>query len=314
MLLKQLVHFDALIEQGSFGAAAEALGLTQSALSQSLAKLEGHYGVRLAERGRFGVAATQAGTMLLHRARLILAELRAADADLAAFRSGRRGQVAVGLGYTIRGTASTIARFAAASPDIDVVIREGWSEDLYTQLLKGEIDLVISSPGPGTAVDPEIARKEIGTQFEVLVFGATHPLAELKRPVTIKDLAAQQWLTPLSGDWAFRRFRHLCEEAGVPSPTRVIRNVSIPVSFEMLRTGLVVSFFDSSLAQYSIDNGDLCVIMDPQLTFKRPVYLAHRRRSRLTSVASRLSASLQEAFPSVSVDCLSGVTVAETPH
>ena len=79
---RRIAQLAAAVRCGSLTAAAAELGLTQPALSKSIRELERALGVRVLERGRFGVAPTEAGDALVARHRAIEAELRAAWARL----------------------------------------------------------------------------------------------------------------------------------------------------------------------------------------------------------------------------------------
>src|SRR3954467_12551190 len=96
--LRHLVALQVLAREGSFAAAAEALGYTQSAISQQIAALERTAGLRLVERpgGRRRIWLTEAGQALLRHADAIVAQVHAAAADVEALGEGRAGQLRVG--------------------------------------------------------------------------------------------------------------------------------------------------------------------------------------------------------------------------
>src|SRR2546430_703686 len=84
-----------VVRRGSFSAAADALSYTQSAVSQAIARLEAETGATLVIRDRRGVRPTAAGSTLLQHADTILAEVAAAEADLAAMLGVRGGRLRV---------------------------------------------------------------------------------------------------------------------------------------------------------------------------------------------------------------------------
>src|ERR671928_2125249 len=88
--LRHLTALKAIAEHGSFGRAARALGYTQSAVSQQIAALERAVGEKLVERpgGPRPVSLTEAGELLVRHADAIVARMKAAQADLAAFSEG----------------------------------------------------------------------------------------------------------------------------------------------------------------------------------------------------------------------------------
>jgi DNA-binding transcriptional LysR family regulator len=91
--LRHLSALRAIAAEGSFRAAADRLGFTQSAISQQIAILERRIGHRLIERskGRRSVALTEAGEVLLAHARAILGLVELAHLDFTEFECGRRG-------------------------------------------------------------------------------------------------------------------------------------------------------------------------------------------------------------------------------
>src|SRR3954447_25931703 len=96
--LRMLVALRAVAEHRSFGRAAARLGYTQSAISQQIAALERVVGEPVFDRpgGPKPVVLTRAGELLLAHAEVVLDRVREAEADLASYRSGRLGRLAVG--------------------------------------------------------------------------------------------------------------------------------------------------------------------------------------------------------------------------
>ena len=94
-------------EHGTLAAAADALHLTPSAVSQQLAALEREVGQPVVERNGRGVRLTGAAEVLVGHANLVLAQLEAAEADVAAFADGIVGTVRVA------GFATALAEIAA---------------------------------------------------------------------------------------------------------------------------------------------------------------------------------------------------------
>ena len=88
--------FTAVVEEGSFTAAARRLNATQSGVSQQVAKLERHLGVALLVRGNQRATPTPGGRQLYLRSIAILRELSATEAALREYGHGIAGSVAVG--------------------------------------------------------------------------------------------------------------------------------------------------------------------------------------------------------------------------
>jgi DNA-binding transcriptional LysR family regulator len=205
--LRHLIALKAIADEGSFGRAAERLGYTQSAISQQIAALERIVGLRLIERpgGPRPVSMTEAGRILLRHAEAIEARLLAAKADMAALEAGDVGRVRVGTFQSVGAKIipTLLRRFAEKHPDVEIVLSESQDEDeLLTMVERGDLDLTFWTlpvlGGPYETV--ELLRDPY-----VLVVPAGSPLAELRRPPTLKEIT----LHPLIGFNQCRAMAHV---------------------------------------------------------------------------------------------------------
>src|SRR5690242_489806 len=126
--LRHLAALEAVGRTGSFGAAARELGYTQSAISQQIAQLERIVGQKLVERpgGPRRVSLTDAGRLLLRHSDAIVAQLDAAQADMAALAEGAAGPLRVGIYQSVgaRILPALLRRFRQSWPRVDVHVRE----------------------------------------------------------------------------------------------------------------------------------------------------------------------------------------------
>src|SRR5579864_617499 len=120
--LRHLAALEAVGRTQSFGRAARELGYTQSAVSQQIAHLERAVGQRLVDRpgGPKPVTLTEAGTLLLRHADAIVAQLDAAQADMAALAEGAAGPLRVGILQSVgaRILPTLLRRFGKDSPPV----------------------------------------------------------------------------------------------------------------------------------------------------------------------------------------------------
>src|ERR1700754_2231971 len=122
MELRQVEHFLAMVDHGSFTAGARATQIVQSALSTSIRNLERELGAALFERTTRRVSLSQAGRAFLPSARRVVAETTAAADAVRAVAGLRRGWVAVG---TIQwlgpvNLPAELAAFHRSNPDIQI--------------------------------------------------------------------------------------------------------------------------------------------------------------------------------------------------
>lgn len=199
----ELRHLQALVavaEAGTFGRAAEALGYTQSAVSQQIAGLERAVGAPVFDRpgGPRPVRLTPVGQVLLDHARTVLSTLRTAEADLAALVSGDRGRLRVGTIQSVgtRVIPGLLTRFAVDRPGVEIVLHEAHDpDDLLRMVEAQDLDITfISGPDPALVEGPLTIRPVLEDPF-VLLAPADGAWSE-RSSVTLEEIAAH----PLIGN------------------------------------------------------------------------------------------------------------------
>ncbi|HEY8607869.1 MAG TPA: LysR family transcriptional regulator [Noviherbaspirillum sp.] len=164
--------------RGSLTAAADALHLTQSALSHAIRKLEDALGTAVWKREGRRLRLTQAGQHLLGVANRVLPQLEHAEQVLGQYAQGQRGTLRIGMEChpCYQWLLKVVAPYLAAWPDVDVDVKQKFQFGGIGALFGDEIDLLVT---------PDPLRKR-GLRFEpvfdyeqVLVVGRGHPLAGL---------------------------------------------------------------------------------------------------------------------------------------
>jgi LysR family transcriptional regulator, hydrogen peroxide-inducible genes activator len=147
MEIHQLVYFVAVAETGGFSRAAERCHVAQPSLSQQIIRLEQELGQQLFDRLGRKVALTQAGSALLPRARLILAEMQEAKRSLQQEGAPGYGALAVGFIPTIAPfiLPAVIKHFSQAFPDVILSVYEDFTDSLVRDLIGGRLDIGIMS-------------------------------------------------------------------------------------------------------------------------------------------------------------------------
>jgi DNA-binding transcriptional LysR family regulator len=192
--LRQLRSLDAVARHRSFTNAARELHLAQSALSQQVGRLERELGVVLLRRTTRRVEVTEAGELVLARARRALAEADGVRADLDALQGLVRGTLRLG-GVPPIGPihpAALIAEFTRVHPGVAVTVHEDVAFALLDQLRDGRLDLVLA------LVDPDEHDGLLGVRLReeelVLITALDHPLARGRR-VRVERLAGAALVT-----------------------------------------------------------------------------------------------------------------------
>lgn len=205
-------------ERGSFSAAAQALTLTQSAVSQHVAALEREVGLRLVERGTRPVELTEAGHALARHATGIFARLDGAEQELAEIAGRRHGRLRFGSFPTALATLApaAFARFRGAHPEVTLTVVDDHLQRLIPRLEAGELDLALIYDHEAL---PEIAGVDaeriplVEDRFRA-VLPAGHRLAARSRPLELAELAREPWIGGAPNSAWFRIVRHACRAAG----------------------------------------------------------------------------------------------------
>jgi DNA-binding transcriptional LysR family regulator len=196
--LRQLRYLDAVARRRSFTQAALDLHVAQSALSQQVGRLERELGVELLRRTTRRVEVTEAGELVLARARRALAELDGVRADLDDFQGLARGTLRLG-GVPPVGPvhlATLIAEFTRAHPGVAVTLREDAAFMLLGQLRDGGLDLVMALVD-ADALDGLEGERLVDEEL-VVIAPLDHPLARTKR-VRVERLADEALVTHGAG-------------------------------------------------------------------------------------------------------------------
>jgi DNA-binding transcriptional LysR family regulator len=190
--LDLLRGFVTVAERGGFTSAGQALGLTQSAISLKVKRLEDLLGKPVFTRGAKQVALTREGESLLAYARRMLALNEEAVRQFVAPPVSGRLRLGVADHFVPRHLAPTLARFARTWPEVRIEVEVGRSHELRASLAREELDLVL-----GKRRDGETEGRVIFTEAVIWVAGPDFlvprdrplPLAMLPQGCMFRDRA-----------------------------------------------------------------------------------------------------------------------------
>jgi DNA-binding transcriptional LysR family regulator len=176
--LRTLECLVALVDHGSVSAAAQALHMSQPALSHQIASLEKELGTPVAERLWRGVRVTAAGRATAEEARVALRAAEQAVKIGQRVAQGDAGRLRIACGETMTGwlLLPVLRQWRSRRPDVHLELSEFTSIDVMVELLEaGRTDVVVG-PRP-TQTDAHV--EVFGTEEFVVVAAAGHPFAEL---------------------------------------------------------------------------------------------------------------------------------------
>ena len=288
--VRQLQIFEAVARALSFSAAAQALHVTQPAVSMQVRQLEHFAGVALFERTGRRLHLTEAGEELLVHARAVLRALEDADEAFASMKGLRGGRVRLAAVSTAKYFAPRlIARFAQAHPGVTVHLRVDNRAEVVRTLVANDADLALMGQPPA---DGELVPKAFADHPLVVIAPPDHPLAR-RRSVPIEALAGETFLVrePGSGTRsALERFfgeRELPLKVGLEMPS----NETIK---QAVMAGLGLAFISMHTITLELSVGALALVRAPGLPVVRQWNVVQRRDKRLAPAAEAFKAFVLE--------------------
>ncbi|RAI45069.1 LysR family transcriptional regulator [Rhodoplanes roseus] len=292
MELRDIEYFAVAAEHGHLGRAAEALGLTQPALSKSLRRLETGLKVKLVRRTARGVVLTPEGAALLGRVRELRLMVRNVEREIAEVSEGRTGQLRIGLSMAVSETllARTFADVIGNAPNIRLKVGISDNDLMIPALLEGELDVIVNYGRPHESLASEFLYED---EF-VVCASVGHPLSH-RAGVTLDDLARERWAlseqTLISQRWLLDRFR----EGGYPPLRICFESRSVAFRLRTVACSDLLTFASRSLVRESASAGDLAILPVQSLTWPFPVSAVYRRDSWRPPALDRFIASIREA-------------------
>lgn len=248
MDFKQLRNFAYVVRYSSFGVAANTLNVTQPALSKSIRALEQTTGVRLLDRGAWGVRPTEAGERLLEYAEVILALSEEARDEFDTRQGAQRGRLRVGGIATMARSILPLAsrRFLSRHPGVNLTLNEELSPSLQAQLLSGTIDIALMGR-PRDFPNEELEYRGLLEVPIEIVADRNHVLAE-RDHVSLADLTEWSWIIPARPDPDRTALDAIFAAARLPLPQAVCETSSSTFQISMLTDSPWLSYLSSTSA------------------------------------------------------------------
>ena len=216
----------ALDDGGQVSTAAQMLNISQPAASRMIAEIEAFLQVPICQRKPRGIVLTTYGKALARRGRSILLELREADREIDALRTGRGGNVFMGTvtAPSIELAVPAINRLRQQFPAIEINIQVDTSAVLANELLASRHDFIIARI-PDNLNPRLFESRVIGVEKACLIVRHGHPLMA-KPAVAIEDLTSFDWVFQPSGSLLRRALEQIFLSRGIPLPDRILNTAS----------------------------------------------------------------------------------------
>lgn len=246
MELRQLEYFAAVVRHRHFGRAAEDVYVTQSALSQQIAKLEQELGLTLLVRSPQGVEPTAAGYELAEHARAILEQVAHARAAIDEHVGALRGigRVATTV-HDARGLPGALVAFHRAHPRVQLALRQASAPEVIELVARGAADVaVVGIHEQEPRVPPGIAVRAAHTE-PLRLIGAADEGAAGGPDITFADLRGRPVILPERGTALRALIAECCTAAGF-SPLPLLEASDPGVIRHLAAAGLGVAVVPGS--------------------------------------------------------------------
>lgn len=282
--MKRYLALQKIVELGSFSRAAEALGYTQSAISQMMASLEDELSIKLLHRTRTGATLTLEGAALypyIERSIYQYLAMREKAKELCGLETGviRMGTLASISAHWLPGL---LKEFQARYPGVEFVIHQGDYTSIQEWIKTGAVDFGFVSPKAVTGLETQVLKE--GAMLAILPEG--HPLAS-RDTVPLTELAKEPFL--------------LLEEGHYYEPLEAFRSVGLTPNVKytihddyaimtMVEAGLGVSI----LAELVLHRTNYRLVLRPtEPPVSRTVAIGYRDRNSLPMASRKFIAYLQ---------------------
>lgn len=285
MDLLQLEHFLAVVDERTFTRAAERVGRTQPAISQSIKKLEDEVGAPLFARDVHEVSLTEAGRVLVEYARKMVRARDDAMRDLGSLKALKSGSVNIAAheAAAVYLLPDPLRCYLTRYPDVKVGIFRSRLSEIPRQVLDREVDLGFVKEEPGFH---DLKWVEVHADEMILIASPRHPLVGQQK-VRIRDLGQEHFVLHHLCSATLQKILRLFEEHGTPCKIVAelwsFENIK---SFVQAEVGLAI--VPKITVEDEIAEGKLAHIPVAELNMPRRTLMIYREQGYLSDSAQEL--------------------------
>lgn len=293
MRIEDLKVFSVLAEARSLHRAAQKTGLTQSAVTKILQRLEAEFEVQLVDRGGRGIELTSAGRILLERSMEVRESVAQTYAEMAAAKSASVGRIRIGVIPALMESAllPMVARYTKREKAVTFGLSVQVSTLLFEELKDGRLDLALCFMPD--VENEELQSDDFGPQRYVIAGRRGHPLAS--GPVDIELLKSAQWLLPLPGHGMRQLVNRFFQEHNLGIPQIFIEtDASTSLLTSLLRDSDLITILTEQMLQTY--GGRDIVALPYDTSFETRVQLFYRRKAYMSPVVQKFRSALHSAM------------------
>lgn len=275
---QHLHAFVAIAEQGSFSAAAERLHLTQPAISKRIALLEEQLKASLFDRIGRQIALTQAGQLLLSKAKLILGEVAATQRAIADLQGDIQGKLSIATSHHVglHYLPPYLRDFSMRYPQVKLDLHFLDSEQAYHEILQGRFD--IATITLALQQDARLQSETLWHDQLHFVVAPTHALATQSH-IQLADLSQHQAIMPDTNTYTTQLIKNLFDREQLPLNIGMVSN-----HLDTIKMLLSIGLGWGVLPQRLIDES-LHILNTNQPPTMRPLGYIHHNQRTLNNAA-----------------------------
>lgn len=296
-----LASFVAVVDHGTFTAAARALNRAQPRISSHLASLERHLGAPLVERGHRRVALTPAGAAFLPHARTVLRELRSGADAVGAVSDALSGRIRIGSypGAMAVIMAPLVRRYAAMYPGVAIELVEAEPSILEDDVAAQDIDIAIR-----TADVPQrhhnVPSTLLFNEHILLVVRHDHRLARLQQTET-ERLRPETVIVSGDPQSGWSDYRDRLDRAGV-EPASVLTVAQPTTQVALVAEGFGVGLLGALAAGITLRPGETVAVGLPMPLWQREIRLYRHATARPSPPLEAFLDLLRREAPALTID------------
>jgi DNA-binding transcriptional LysR family regulator len=280
LTLRQLRVFDAVAHHLSYSRAAEALHLTQPAVSMQIKQLEENGGVPLFEQFGKKIYLTEAGQEFQHYCSNILQQLADAEAMFADFK-GMSGKLSICVASTASYfTPLLLAEFCHRHPKAKVSLNVTNREILLQRLANNEMDMAIMGRPPE---ELDLDATPFMENHLAIIAPVHHPLANAKN-IPLSRLSEETFLVREKGSGTRIAMERFFADQGIKLTTGTEMSTNEAIK-QAVQAGMGLGILSMHTMQLELEMNRLTVLDVQSFPIQRRWYVVHRQGKRLGNVA-----------------------------
>lgn len=296
--IRDLKHLLSIDEFRHFGRAASSVGLSQSALTKSLQRIEKALSAKLFDRSRAGVVPTKIGEEVLARGRVLVEEAEKLNQVVLSMTGEEIRSISVGVGPAMSESyvVAAIAEFAKQESPTQITVRVDHWQQLSEWLLSGMLDFYVADVSEAK-IDGRFRYISLPPQEFVWFCRRDHPLASRSRSaITRSDLLRFPLAAPRFPQWVMEWFAAASESGlvGLPRAFPAVECESYAVLKQLVSSSDCVSAALEQTLTREVEDGSLVI-----LPLDAPLLTTHAGIIRMAdrspaSPAQQLIASIEQ--------------------